>query len=144
MAGVYSHGRDDRIDFPFKILFQPDMLFFRQLRRFDKPQPFPAQAVPDIIEIGVLLAHLFMDHRFNGRKLFLRRHAGDIMVRHAAFDEMLDTSYADHKEFIEIGSTDSYKIKLFKKRVGWYHRFAQHPFIEFNPCAFPVQIVLGV
>ena len=142
MARVDGHGRDDRIDFPLEHAVEPFLLFVVELSRRDEAHAFVFQLLLDALEVFVLVLHLFVDHGLDGVELFLRRHAGNIEVMDAAFDEVLHASHADHEEFVQVGRGDGHKAKLFHKRVGRSDGFAQYTFIEFDPRAFAVQEVL--
>ena len=138
MAGIDGHGRDDRVDFPFKEAFQPQPLVIVKGIDTDEVQAVSLQLLLDIFIVAVLVADQLMDHGLDGFKLFLRRHAGDVDVLDPAFDEVLDAGDADHEEFIQVRRCDGDEIQLFQQRVGRDDGFAQDPFIEFDPCTFTI------
>ena len=138
MAGIDSHGRDDGIDFPFKKAFQPQPLVIIESVDTNEMQAVGLQFLLDVAIIAVLVVDQFMDHFLDGIELFLRRHAGDIDVLDAAFDEVLDAGHADHEKFVQVRRGNGDEVQLFQQWIGRDDGFAQDPFIEFDPCTFTI------
>ena len=56
MAGIDGHGRDDRVDFPFKEAFQPQPLVIVKGIDTDEVQAVSLQLLLDIFIVAVLVA----------------------------------------------------------------------------------------
>ena len=115
-------------------------MFRRQFLVFgDDLQPLPVQGGQQGSVVGgVLGRHKRMGHFQYLVNLFLRCHAGDILLCIACVHLILQGSHADHEKFIQVGGGDAEEFETFHQGNIFVSCLGETPVIEIEPAELAV------
>ena len=134
MVRIDDLRRKQRKNLFFKIFLY---IFFLLRFQFFETRATDAILRQMLLDLRISLIPLLIKRRhrvINRIQLLPRRHPGtavNLLIVHRS--HIVQTTYADHKELIQITCKNRYKFHPLQKRHAWILRFFQHSLIKTKP-----------